>query len=251
VAPSLPGYGFSGPTAQRGWGTRRITDAMAALMARLGFGSYGAHGGDWGAAIARELGVVDRAHVVGVHLTMLLGAVPSRDDADPEVPAERRSRELLGRYRGELSGYAILQSTRPQTLGYALTDSPVGQLAWIAEKFKDWTDSETAPEDAVDRDRLLTNVTLYWLTRTAGSSARLYYETAHAAGGWGAPEPPSSAPTGVAVFPRDLALPIRRIAQRTNEIVRWTEMPLGGHFPAMEAPQLLIDDIRAFFAALL
>jgi microsomal epoxide hydrolase len=173
VAPSLPGYGFSGPTAQRGWGTRRITDAMAALMARLGFGSYGAHGGDWGAAIARELGVVDRAHVVGVHLTMLLGAVPSRDDADPEVPAERRSRELLGRYRGELSGYAILQSTRPQTLGYALTDSPVGQLAWIAEKFKDWTDSETAPEDAVDRDRLLTNVTLYWLTRTAGSSARL------------------------------------------------------------------------------
>ena len=165
-------------------------------MAQLGEARYLVHGGDWGAAIARELGVIDAEHVIAVHLTMMLSAAARRRDHAPESESEseRRSLAAAARYRSELSGYAIEQSTRPQTLSYALTDSPVGQLAWIVEKFKDWTDSETAPEDAVDRDQLLTNVTLYWLTRTAGSSARLYYETAHAAGGWGAPEPPSRTP---------------------------------------------------------
>ncbi len=244
VAPSLPGYGFSGPTTQRGWNRTRVSRAMATLMARLGYDAYCAHGGDWGAAIARELGVIDAEHVVAVHLTMLLSAAATRRDHDPASELEQRSLAAAQRYRRELSGYAIEQSTRPQTLSYALTDSPIGQLAWIAEKFKDWTDSETAPEDAVDRDQLLTNVTLYWLTRTAGSSARLYYETAHAPGGWGAPESPSPTPTSVTVFPHDLGLPVRRIAEQTNRIVRWNEVDRGGHFPAMEEPDLLIGEIR-------
>ena len=244
VAPSLPGYGFSGPTTQRGWNRTRVSRAMATLMARLGYDAYCAHGGDWGAAIARELGVIDAEHVVAVHLTMLLSAAATRRDHDPASELEQRSLAAAQRYRRELSGYAIEQSTRPQTLSYALTDSPIGQLVWIAEKFKDWTDSETAPEDAVDRDQLLTNVTLYWLTRTAGSSARLYYETAHAPGGWGAPESPSPTPTSVTVFPHDLGLPVRRIAEQTNRIVRWNEVDRGGHFPAMEEPDLLIGEIR-------
>ena len=248
VAPSLPGYGFSGPTTQRGWSRRRVSEAMAALMAQLRYGSYLVHGGDWGAAIARELGVIDAGHVDAVQLTMLLSAAARRRDHDPDSEVQRRSLAAAERYRSELSGYAIEQATRPQTLSYALTDSPVGQLAWIAEKFKDWTDSTDAPEDAVDRDQLLTNVTLYWLTRTAGSSARLYWETAHADGGWGAPEPESETPTGVAVFPHDLSLPVRPIAERRNRIVRWTEPDRGGHFPAMEQPELLIGELRAFFA---
>jgi pimeloyl-ACP methyl ester carboxylesterase len=250
VAPSLPGYGFSGPTLETGWGVARVTAAMAALMQRLGYGCYGVHGGDWGATIARGLGVTDAERVTGVHLTMLLGAVPSHRDTDPDDPEEQRSLAVAGRYRAELAGYAILQATRPQTLAYALTDSPVGQLAWIAEKFKDWTDSDTVPEDAVDRDQLLTNVMLYWLTRTAGSSARLYWETAHAGGGWGAAEPPSTVPTAVAILPRDLSRPVRRVAERTNRIVRWTELEHGGHFAAMEVPGPLLADIRAFFAGL-
>jgi microsomal epoxide hydrolase len=247
VAPSLPGFGFSGPTPERGWGRRRMTGALAALMERLGYSRYGAHGGDWGAAISRELGLVDPDHVIAVHLTMLLSASAPRGEADPDNDAEQRSLQARARYSAELSGYAILQSTRPQTLSYALTDSPVGQLAWIAERFKDWTDSSRAPEDAVDRDQMLTNVMLYWLTGTAGSSARLYYETAHAPGGWGAREEPTRVPTGVAVLPKELSLPIRRFAERTNNVVRWTEFPRGGHFAAMEVPELLVDDMTAFF----
>ena len=252
VAPSLPGYGFSGPTPDRGWGVSRIAGAMAELMERLGYASFGAHGGDWGAAIAREIGVLAPDRVRGVHLTMLSSAVASRRDADADPQDEREQRSLAAtaRYRGELSGYAILQSTRPQTLAYALTDSPAGQLAWIVERFKDWTDSRDVPEDAVDRGTLLTTVMAYWLTRTAGSSARLYWETAHGPGGWGSAPPPSTVPTGMAVFPRDLSVPIRRIAERANRIVHWTEMERGGHFPALEAPDLLLADIRAFFAAL-
>lgn len=248
IAPSLPGYGLSGPTPERGWSLRRVTRAMAALMSRLGYARYAAHGGDWGAAIARGLGVVGPERLLGIHLTMLLSASARRSDADRDDPEERRSLEAGARYRSELSGYAILQGTRPQTLAYALTDSPVGQLAWIAEKFKDWTDSRNVPEDAVDRDQLLTNVMLYWLTRTAGSSARLYYETGHDP--VGATDRASAVPIGVAVFPHDLAVPVRRRAEQTERIVRWTPMDRGGHFPAMEQPELLTADIRSFFRSL-
>jgi microsomal epoxide hydrolase len=136
----------------------------------------------------------------------------------------------------------MLQASRPQTLSYALTDSPVGQLAWIVERFKDWTDSTNAPEDAVDRDAMLTNVMIYWLNGTAGSSARYYYEGAAT---WGKPEPDTNVPVAVAVLPHDLGVPVRRIAEQNHNIVRWTEFDRGGHFAAMEEPDLIIDDLRA------
>jgi epoxide hydrolase len=149
--------------------------------------------------------------------------------------------ERLRTFRSTGSGYGALQSTRPQTLAYGLTDSPAGQLAWIAEKFGEWTDGGLA---AVDRGQLLTNITLYWLTRTAGSSARLYYE---ARAGGGGPPAPSTMPTGVAVFPQEIAAPVRRLAEMSNYIVHWTEFDRGGHFAAMEQPDLLVGDVRAFF----
>jgi epoxide hydrolase len=245
VAPTIPGYGFSGPTRETGWNARRVASAFAALMARLGYERYGAHGGDWGARISREIGLVDPEHVAGVHVTSV-PAQPSDEDVATLTDEERARRERGRRFLADGSGYAQLQATRPQTLAYALTDSPAGQLAWIVEKFKEWTDSSERPEDAVDRDQLLTNVTLYWLTRTAGSSARLYYEAGHS-GEWGATPVPSRVPTGVMAFPHEIALPIRRFAERTSNIVHWTEFDRGGHFAAMEEPDLVLGDVRAFF----
>jgi pimeloyl-ACP methyl ester carboxylesterase len=244
VAPSIPGFGFSGPTRETGWDTDRVARAWAELMHRLGYERYGAQGGDTGALISPKLGRIAPEHVAGVHANGLL-SFPSgdRDELEGLSDAEQARLELLKRWGNELGGYAVLQSTRPQTLAYALTDSPVGQLAWIVERFKDWTDpAAELPEDAVDRDRLLTNVTIYWLTATAGPSAQLYYEGAAA---WGETPEPSGVPTGVAVFPMDTS--IRRLAEREHTITHWTEYDRGGHFAAMEAPDLLIDDIRTFF----
>jgi pimeloyl-ACP methyl ester carboxylesterase len=162
---------------------------------------------------------------------------------------ERVSASLRRRARAQAEemGFGMVQSTRPQTLAYGLTDSPVGQLAWIVEKFKEWTDCVEVPEEAVDRDQMLTNVMLYWLTRTAASSAGLYYETAHSADGWAIALRPSTVPTGVAVFPRDTSLAVRHLAERTDNVVHWSQPERGGHFPAMEVPDVLVDDIRAFF----
>jgi len=243
VIPSLPGYGFSGPTREPGWDPRRIAKAFAELMERLGYPRYGAQGGDWGSAISRELGLLDEAHVLGIHLN-LLATWPSGDPAELSglTDEDRRRLDHNNRYRAGLSAYAAVQSTRPQTLAYALTDSPAGQLAWIVEKFVEWTDPKS-PGDAIDRDLVLTNVMLYWLTGTAGSSARLYYEQAHAP----RPPQPSTVPTGVAVFPHDILLPVRRLADRYDTIVHWTEFDRGGHFAAMEQPDLLVGDIRSFF----
>jgi epoxide hydrolase len=242
VVPSIPGYGFSGPTHERGWNVHRIAVAWEALMTRLGYARYGAQGGDWGSAISRELGVVAAEHVIGVHLNMLIpqGALDQPDLTD----VEKARLERMQRFRATGSGYGLIQSTRPQTLAYALTDSPAGQLAWITEKFGEWTDGEL-PDDAVDRDQLLTNVSVYWFTGTAGSSARLYFEAAHsrAAG----PPVPSTVPTGVAVFPYEIAPAIRRFAEQSNDVVHWTEFDRGGHFAAMEEPDLLVGDVRQFF----
>ncbi|MET7620950.1 epoxide hydrolase family protein [Streptomyces sp. NPDC005408] len=255
VLPSIPGFGLSGPTQETGWEFRRVAAAFAELMGRLGYGRYGAQGGDWGAAISRELGRIDPDRVIGVHLNLLPGAAaaeePTADELAALSPAERErtliSWERSRNWDRDRKGYADIQATRPQTLAYALTDSPIGQLAWIAEKFKEWTDSKDRPEDAVDRDQLLTNVMLYWLTGTAGSAARIYYERAHS--DCTGPEP-STAPTALAVFPHDNFVPLRHIADRTNTIVRWTEFDRGGHFPAMEVPELLVADVRAFFREL-
>jgi len=245
VVPAIPGYGFSGPTRERGWNVRRIAQAWAALMGRLGYERYGAQGGDWGSSISRELGIIAPEHLIGVHLNML---TPYAADEPAGLTDEDRARiETLRRFRSTGSGYGAIQSTRPQTLAYGLTDSPAGQLAWIAEKFGEWTD-DGLPDQAVDRDQLLTNVTLYWLTATAGSSARLYYEAARS-GGWGPPAA-STAPTGVAVFPKEIAKPVRRLAELSNHIVHWAEYDRGGHFAAMEVPDLLVGDVRDFFRAL-
>jgi epoxide hydrolase len=248
VIPSLPGYGLSGPTHQIGWTTDRVATAWAELMARLGYQRYGAQGGDWGAFVAPQLGRIDPDHLVGVHLNAAtFGFIPF-GPVDPEelasfTDAERARLERLNTSTaGPGNGYFEVQATRPQTLAYALTDSPVGQLAWIAERFKEWTWAAEVPEDAVDRDQLLTNVMLYWLTGTARSSAELYYENTHA--GFSGQQP-GTTPTGVAVFAGDYA--IRRYAERTNHIVHWTEFDRGGHFAAMEAPDLLVGDVRSFF----
>ncbi len=229
VIPSIPGTAFSGPTREAGWDTGRITRAFAELMHRLGYDRYGAQGGDTGAVVGPGLGRLNPDRVVGVHANGLAAFGPPDDGVEP-TEAEKARLKHFEYLSTEQAGYVALQTTRPQTLAHGLHDSPVAQLAWIVEKFKEWTDpAAELPEDAVDRDLLLTNVMLYWLTGTGGSSANCYYETAHA-GAWGASER-SPVPTGVAVFP-------------LHTIVHWSEFSRGGHFAAMKAPDLLVDDVR-------
>jgi epoxide hydrolase len=240
VMPSLPGFAFSGPAPTTGWSPRRIAEAFGVLMQQLGYHRYGAQGGDWGSSISRWIGATYPEQVVGVHINMLSGATPREDDGT--LSADERARVAQARdFTTNGSGYYALQSTRPQTLSYALTDSPVGQLAWLAEKYEAWTDTP------VDPDAVLTQASIYWFTQTAGSSAQIYLEHVRA-GGRGAPIV-VDVPVGVAVFPQDLTPPIRRFAEGLN-IVRWTEMPRGGHFAAMEEPELLVEDVRAFFRSL-
>jgi epoxide hydrolase len=246
VIPSIPGFGLSGPIGDSGWTERRVASAFAELMRRLGYERFGAQGGDVGAVVSPDLGRVDPDHVVGVHVnaaTVGFMPFPPLQEAElAELTASEQARvERISEFLDDEFGYAQIQSTRPQTLAYGLTDSPVGQLAWVVEKFQAWTHGSEVPEDAVDRDRMLTNVMLYWLTGTAGSSANLYYEGKHA-GQW--PER-SEVPTGVAVFAEDIS--IRRYAEQSNNIVHWSEFDRGGHFAAMEAPDLLVADVREFF----
>jgi pimeloyl-ACP methyl ester carboxylesterase len=250
IIPSLPGFGFSGPVTEPGWGSRRIAGALAELMARLGYERYGAQGGDFGAFVAPDLGRVDPDHVIGVHVNAAtMGFIPFGDIPEQDLatfsPAEKERAQRLQGYLAEGNGYFQIQSTRPQTLSYGLTDSPAGQLAWIVEKFKEWTNTGHAlPEDAVPRDEILADVSVYWFTGTAGSTANLYYESMHS-GDW---PTPSGVPTGVAVFAEDVA--IRRYAERANNIVHWSDLETGGHFAALETPGLLVQDIRTFFESL-
>ncbi|MFI5571216.1 epoxide hydrolase family protein [Streptomyces sp. NPDC051740] len=254
VIPSIPGYGFSRPLPEKGWDTGRIARAWATLMERLGYDRYLAQGGDAGAVISLELGRIDPEHVIGVHVNMLM-TFPSGDPAELAGlgPADQARLGKLARFDAELSGYMKVQQTRPQTLAYALTDSPVGQLAWIVERFLDWTSAEQRPEEAVDRDLLLTVVSIYWLTATAGSSAQFYFEGAEGvrAAASGAVPPPLTVPVGVAVFPDDIFVPIRSLAERDlPHLTHWTEFEHGGHFAAMEQPAALTGDIRAFARSL-
>ncbi len=239
VVPSIPGYGFSGTTGSTGWDVERIAAAWAELMRRLGYDRYGAQGGDWGARISPALARLDGEHMIGLHMNGFV-AFPSGDQAEFAGLGDG-DRERLGglqRWNEERSGYAQIQATRPQTLAYALVDSPVGQLAWNVEWFDDYGHNV----GAIDRDVILSNVTLYWLTGTAGSAARLYRESAAL---WGRKVERCEVPTALAVFPGDAT--VRRFAEREHEVVRWTEFDRGGHLAALLAPDLLLGDVRAFF----
>jgi pimeloyl-ACP methyl ester carboxylesterase len=242
VIPSIPGFGFSGPTGEVGWGIRRIARAWAELMRRLGYDRYGAQGGDAGSLISAELGRLDPAHVVGVHVNALVPtSAPAEDEGEMAGLTEAEQARLASLERWEEhSGYAAIQSTRPQTLAYALADSPVGQLGWYA----DWFAAHGEKVGVLDRDAILTNVMLYWLSGTAGSAARLYKEMADV---W-EPAERSPIPMGVAVFPGDVS--VRRFVEREHEVVHWSEFDRGGHFAAMEAPELLVGDVRKFFRGL-
>jgi pimeloyl-ACP methyl ester carboxylesterase len=246
VCPSLPGFGFSAKPRSTGWGVDRIAAAWALLMARLGYTRYGAQGGDWGSAVTSSLGAQDPAHCAGIHITLAMGGRPEAV-TDPS-PEEQRALQRARHYRDWDSGYARQQATRPQTLAYGLTDSPAGQAAWILEKFWAWTDCDGHPENILGRDELLNNVMLYWVTASAASSARLYWES-FGAGRRAAR--PVAVPTGVAVFPKEIVPPVRRwMAASHPDIRHWTEMPRGGHFAAFEQPGLFVDDVRAFFRLL-
>jgi microsomal epoxide hydrolase len=249
VAPSLPGYGFSGPTTEPGWDIERAAHAFARIMAALGYRRYAAQGGDWGSMLARHLGRLDAEHVVGVHVNVMIGFPSGREDDHADVTELERA--LLARmddYMANGSGYVAIQSTRPQTLAYSLSDSPVGLLAWIADKFWAWTDHDGDFLTAVSRDDLLTNVSIYWFTGTGGSSARMYYESLRS--GSVMPPPFRDVPLGVAVFPKELLYARRRWLEADYDIARWTELDRGGHFAALEEPDLLVDDVRAFFRPL-
>jgi pimeloyl-ACP methyl ester carboxylesterase len=240
VIPSIPGFGFSAPLREAGWDSRRTARAWDDLMHRLGYTRYGAHGGDMGSFICHQQGVLHPDGLVGVHVLQLF-SFPSGDPAEmANLTQEDMARlQALANFR-QRAGYQAIHQTRPQTLSYGLTDSPAGQLAWNLELLTGWGEY-----DVLSRDDILTNVMLYWLTGTAGSSAHMYYENAQS-GATGAQEP-NAVPTGVAVFPHDF-LSIRRFAERDNtNIVQWSEFDRGGHFAAMEVPDLLVDDIRTFF----
>ncbi|GII94422.1 epoxide hydrolase family protein [Sinosporangium siamense] len=244
VAPSVPGYAFSGPTTETGWGAARIARAFAGLMERLGYDTYGAQGGDFGSILSPELPRVAPGHVVGVHVNALANAsvATAPGDLDRLTPAERETAERHAVDWEGKSGYAVQMGTRPQTIAYSLNDSPAGQLAWNLEWLVDWDPTKTG-HTPIDRDTILTNVTIYWLTQTAGSAARLYYEAG--AEGWGERPEPTGVPTGVANFYGDGA--IRGLAALSNTITHWTEYAEGGHFASLQAPDLLVSDIRTFF----
>jgi len=242
VCPSLPGYGFSDRPARPGWGVQRIGRAWAELMARLGYDRYGAQGGDWGAMVTTSVGQQDPEHVAGIHLNMVL-VRPDRETLGEMTEAEQAALAAYAEHRVWDTGYSKQQSTRPQTLGYGLVDSPAGQCAWIVEKFRTWTDCDGHPENVLTRDEMLDNVTLYWLTATGASSARLYWESFEHPN-----HDPVHVPTGCSIFPREIYRPSRRWAERRfTDIRHWNELPRGGHFAAMEQPATFVDEVRAFF----
>jgi pimeloyl-ACP methyl ester carboxylesterase len=242
VCPSLPGYGFSGKPTRTGWGVEKIAQAWETLMGHLGYDRYGAQGGDWGAAITTQIGR-NRGRCIAIHLNMPIARPPAGSTTD-FTEDEQRALAAVAEHRRWGTGYSRQQSTRPQTLGYGLLDSPVGQLAWIVEKFWAWMDCDGNPENVLSRDELLDNVMLYWVTGSGASSARLYWESFNGFAGPGRVE----IPTGVAAFPKEILPAPRRWCEDAYHITHWTTMPRGGHFAAFEQPTLFVDDIRAFFA---
>lgn len=245
VLPSLPGYGFSGRPDKSGWSVEKTAEAWDRLMRGLGYDRYFAQGGDWGAMVTSAIGAQNKGACAGVHINMAV-VIPPPEVLSAPTPFEVASLMRLGWYRDKDNGYAKIQSTRPQTIGYALTDSPVGQMCWIVEKFHGWSDCDGHPENVFSRDHLLDNVMLYWLTATAASSARLYW---HSLSVENLPE--IHVPTGISCFPKELYRPSRRWAEsRYKNILYWNELNNGGHFAAMERPALFVEEIRRCFAGM-
>jgi len=240
ICPSLPGYGFSDKPTETGWGVEKIATAWDTLMTRLGYHRFGAQGGDWGSAVTTQIGL-NQDHCAAIHINMPLGLPPSMDDLTDE---EQAALAAFSEYEQWDSGYSKQQSTRPQTLGYGLADSPAGQLAWIVEKFWSWTDCAGHPENALTRDEMLDNVMLYWLTNSATSSARLYWESFRTF----ITHDRVELPTGIASFPKEIFRSPRHWCEQRYNVTHFTKMPRGGHFAAFEQPQLFVDDVRAFFA---
>jgi microsomal epoxide hydrolase len=250
VCPSMPGYGFSDHPREPGMDPERIAALWTQLMQGLGYARFGAQGGDWGSMVSTYLGYRHAAQVLGVHLNMVVAFPP-----DPDNPAAGLTQEELiplmeaQQFLKEETGYQRIQGTKPQTLAYGLNDSPAGLAAWIVEKFRTWSDCGGDLERRFSKDQLLTNIMLYWVPETANSSCRLYCETMRAS-----KFPPTDfrvdVPTGCAIFPRELIRPPRAWVEKLYNVQRWTQMPRGGHFAAMEEPALLVDDIRGFFRPL-
>jgi epoxide hydrolase len=246
ICPSLPGYGFSDKPTSTGWGVEKIALAWDMLMPRLGYERYVAQGGDWGAAVTTAIGMQNRGHCVGIHVNMPIARAPKGSLANP---TEREQRALAGakHYQDWDSGYSKQQATRPQTLGYGLVDSPVGQAAWILEKFWSWTDCKGHPENALTRDELLDNIMLYWLPATGASSARLYWESFGKAFG-GGQDQTVQLPTGCSIFPKEIVPTPRSWAEkRYRSIVYWNELDRGGHFAAFEQPEIFVKELRMCF----
>ena len=246
VCPSLPGYGYSAKPAAPGWGVERIAAAWVELMARLGYDRYGAQGGDWGSAVTTSIGLRDQDHLTGIHLNMPI-VPPGSISLENLSDTEQAALASMAHYQRWESGYSRQQSTRPQTVGYGLVDSPAGQCAWIVEKFWAWTDCDGHPENVLTRDELLDNVMFYWLTGSGASSGRLYWESFDGSfleGGGG----PISTPTGCSIFPKEIVRISRRWAEsRFSDIRYWNELDRGGHFAAFEQPELFVHELRSFF----
>jgi epoxide hydrolase len=249
VCPSLPGYGFSDKPTQPGWDVERIANTWARLMARLGYPRYGAQGGDWGTSVSTSIAQQDPEHVAGIHLNPPL-AGPDPATLDDLTEGERAALASLEHAAEWDSGYSQEHATRPQTIGYALVDSPAALCAWIVEKFWAWTDCDGHPENVLTRDELLDNVMLYWLPGTGASSARLYWESIRQVNRWisGSTDDTVAVPTGCSIYPKELQRPSRRWAEkRFLDIRYWNELDKGGHFAAFEQPELFVNEVRAFF----
>ena len=242
VCPTLPGYGFSDKPTSTGWGVEKIGDQWAALMARLGYSSYVAQGGDWGSAVTTAIGMQDPEHCKAIHLNMVI-AQPTPENMNDLTEIEQQALASMKHYQDWDSGYSKEQSTRPQTLGYGLVDSPSGQAAWILEKFWAWTDCNGHPENALSRDEMLDNIMLYWLTASGASSGRLYWESFGSFSGGDV-----AAPTGCSIFPKEIFRCSRRWAeQRYKNIIYWNDLEQGGHFAAFEQPEIFVGELRNCF----
>jgi len=248
IVPSLPGYGWSGPTVAPGWDVQRVAEAWTVLMARLGYTRYGVQGGDWGAFVSARVAAVDPEHVVGLHSNLLL-AFPDDPSAIKLTDEEAADLAAAGAFMTTGAAYQEIQGKNPQTLGYGLTDSPAGLAGWIVEKFRAWTDNDGNPEDAVTRDQILTNLTVYWVTKTINSSIRLYCESQRGRN-FGPSDQYVSVPTAAAVFPKEIFRCPEAYARSRFNLVRYNRFDRGGHFAALEEPDLFVQDVSEFFLSL-